>query len=277
MKKISKTQWSRYKDSDGKEVIELFEKSVDNDFSYKDMLSLAMRFDPEYFNNTTEKERKNIIEGFEFYDQLIADNIPTEEDLKNIETYSNFYLDLISYMSQPDLENPQPIEKLSETAFKLPLTDNLLMSILLHAYMPKVFFPNFFVMQFIYLKKIASKYDIELPEVPPRTKYFDRCMYYVKLCNILCEFANENKLTHAEMCAFLYDYEIKLIKEEMEEDAVLLLDDVMSELDADRQEYLISTMKGRQMFITTTDIDESLKEKFSEASVFYINNGSIDG
>lgn len=119
-------------------------------------------------------------------------------------------------MSQPDLENPQPIEKLSETAFKLPLTDNLLMSILLHAYMPKVFFPNFFVMQFIYLKKIASKYDIELPEVPPRTKYFDRCMYYVKLCNILCEFANENKLTHAEMCAFLYDYEIKLIKEEME-------------------------------------------------------------
>lgn len=71
--------------------------------------------------------------------------------------------------------------------------------------------------------------------------------------------------------------EIDLIKEEMEEDAVLLLDDVMSELDADRQEYLISTMKGRQMFITTTDIDESLKEKFSEASVFYINNGSIDG
>ncbi|WP_126679235.1 hypothetical protein [Prevotella koreensis] len=66
------------------------------------------------------------------------------------------------------------------------------------------------------MKKIASKYDIELPEVPPRTKYFDRCMYYVKLCNILCEFANENKLTHAEMCAFLYDYEIKLIKEEME-------------------------------------------------------------
>ena len=216
MKKISKTQWNRYKDTDGKEIIELFEKSVDNDFSYKDMLNLAMRFDPDYFNNTTEKERKNIIEGFEFYDQLIADNIPTEEDLKNIETYSNFYLDLISYMSQPDLENPQPIEKLSETAFKLPLTDNLLMSILLHAYMPKVFFPNFFVMQFIYLKKIASKYDIELPEVPPRTKYFDRCMYYVKLCNILCEFANENKLTHAEMCAFLYDYEIKLIKEEME-------------------------------------------------------------
>lgn len=58
MKKISKTQWNRYKDTDGKEIIELFEKSVDNDFSYKDMLNLAIRFDPDYFNNTTEKERK---------------------------------------------------------------------------------------------------------------------------------------------------------------------------------------------------------------------------
>ncbi len=69
--------------------------------------------------------------------------------------------------------------------------------------------------------------------------------------------------------------ELTLIKEETGEDAILLLDDVMSELDFSRQEYLIDTMKSNQLFITTTQIDESILEKFTDASIFNIENGKI--
>ncbi len=69
--------------------------------------------------------------------------------------------------------------------------------------------------------------------------------------------------------------ELNLIKEETEEDAILLLDDVMSELDLQRQEYLIKTLKENQLFITTTDIDEKLLASFPGAKQIYVENGKI--
>lgn len=69
--------------------------------------------------------------------------------------------------------------------------------------------------------------------------------------------------------------ELHLIKEETGEDAILLLDDVMSELDIERQEYLIKTLKENQLFITTTDLDEKLFDAFPEAKVIYVDGGKI--
>lgn len=69
--------------------------------------------------------------------------------------------------------------------------------------------------------------------------------------------------------------ELNLIKEETGEDAILLLDDVMSELDLQRQEYLIKTLKNNQLFITTTDVEEHLKKSFPDAKIIYIESGKI--
>jgi len=69
--------------------------------------------------------------------------------------------------------------------------------------------------------------------------------------------------------------ELYLIKEETGEDAILLLDDVMSELDIQRQEYLIKTLKENQLFITTTDLDEKILDAFPEAKIIYIESGKI--
>lgn len=69
--------------------------------------------------------------------------------------------------------------------------------------------------------------------------------------------------------------ELNLIKEETGEDAILLLDDVMSELDIERQEYLIKTLKENQLFITTTDIDDKLLASFPEAKIIYVDQGRI--
>lgn len=49
--------------------------------------------------------------------------------------------------------------------------------------------------------------------------------------------------------------EIQMLKEKTESAPILLLDDVFSELDEDRQVYLLKAIEGVQTFITTTNTD----------------------
>ncbi len=69
--------------------------------------------------------------------------------------------------------------------------------------------------------------------------------------------------------------EIDLIKQETERDAILLLDDVLSELDQNRQRYLINAMKNTQVFITATEIEENLKLLLPQGSSFEVDNGTV--
>lgn len=69
--------------------------------------------------------------------------------------------------------------------------------------------------------------------------------------------------------------EVELIKLEIGEYPVLLLDDVFSELDLNRRKYLISTFKDVQTVITSTD-DIDLEELYNiEKKVFFIKAGKV--
>ncbi len=70
--------------------------------------------------------------------------------------------------------------------------------------------------------------------------------------------------------------EIKIIEEEKREKPILLLDDVLSELDNDRQVYLLNSLGENQMFITTTDIIGSVAKNLPEGKIFKINNGQVE-
>ena len=69
--------------------------------------------------------------------------------------------------------------------------------------------------------------------------------------------------------------EIELIRNETGENAVLLLDDVMSELDQTRQEFLIRSLSDIQLFITSTEITENLKDVVSKGKIYKIEEGNI--
>lgn len=69
--------------------------------------------------------------------------------------------------------------------------------------------------------------------------------------------------------------EIKLIEEETGETPVLLLDDVLSELDRERQNYLINSLENTQVFITTTEISEEVERGLGAIKYFVIENGEI--
>jgi len=70
--------------------------------------------------------------------------------------------------------------------------------------------------------------------------------------------------------------EIKLIENITKESPILLLDDVMSELDNDRQLKLLETISQEiQTFITTTSLDGIKQQFINEPVVIPIEKGTI--
>lgn len=70
--------------------------------------------------------------------------------------------------------------------------------------------------------------------------------------------------------------EIELMKDMTGDYPILLLDDVLSELDDNRQTFLLKSIEGKvQTFITTTNISGIKKHIIKEPKIFDIKEGSI--
>lgn len=69
--------------------------------------------------------------------------------------------------------------------------------------------------------------------------------------------------------------EIELVKVLIRDTPVLLLDDVLSELDKHRQNYLLDSIHDIQTVITCTGLDEFVNHRFSINKIFHVKNGSI--
>ena len=63
--------------------------------------------------------------------------------------------------------------------------------------------------------------------------------------------------------------ELEIIKEEIEENPILLLDDFMSELDKERREKFLEDIQDNQVIITCTD---KLELKNEKKKIFYVEN-----
>ena len=66
--------------------------------------------------------------------------------------------------------------------------------------------------------------------------------------------------------------ELEIIKEEIGESPILLLDDFMSELDAKRRKNFLSNIGDTQVIITCTD---EIKEEKLNQKIFYVNSGEV--
>ena len=69
--------------------------------------------------------------------------------------------------------------------------------------------------------------------------------------------------------------EIELVKKVTNETPVLLLDDVLSELDSSRQNYLLDNIKNTQTIITCTGLDEFIRNRFHINRVFEVIDGEV--
>ena len=69
--------------------------------------------------------------------------------------------------------------------------------------------------------------------------------------------------------------EIELVKRAIHETPVLLLDDVLSELDSNRQNYLLNSIHDTQTLITCTGLDEFVKNRFHINKIFKVVQGNV--
>ncbi len=70
--------------------------------------------------------------------------------------------------------------------------------------------------------------------------------------------------------------EIHLIEKEKGEKPILLLDDVLSELDGDRQKYLIQALSESQIFITAAELNPQLEESLPAGNSYLVTDGKIN-
>ena len=70
--------------------------------------------------------------------------------------------------------------------------------------------------------------------------------------------------------------EIELVKNLIHDTPVLLLDDVLSELDSSRQNFLLGSIHDIQTIITCTRLHEFVKNRFKLDRVFEVKNGCVE-
>lgn len=69
--------------------------------------------------------------------------------------------------------------------------------------------------------------------------------------------------------------EIELVKKVTKDTPVLLLDDVLSELDSNRQNYLLNSIGDIQTIITCTGLEEFVNNRFEVNKIFKVTNGVV--
>ena len=69
--------------------------------------------------------------------------------------------------------------------------------------------------------------------------------------------------------------EIYMVKNTVRDTPVLLLDDVLSELDHNRQNYLLNSIHQIQTLITCTGLDDFVNSRFRIDKIFQVTAGSI--
>ena len=69
--------------------------------------------------------------------------------------------------------------------------------------------------------------------------------------------------------------EIELVKQETKDTPILLLDDVLSELDKNRQNYLLDSIRDVQTLITCTGLDDFVNHRFSINKILHVEQGHV--
>ena len=67
--------------------------------------------------------------------------------------------------------------------------------------------------------------------------------------------------------------EAELLYRRNGETPIILLDDVLSELDNARQDYLLNKIEDYQVFVTCCE--KSNKEQLKNGKVFFVDNGEV--
>lgn len=194
---INKFVWDSYLNSTGKEVVDRFQSG--------DSTEIVKFF------KTNEHDVdwvEYIAEGAKDFENIVFPQLP------NLTTIADVGIFLQELMSKPMkvewtlLDNTKEIMTYNPDRYIDELSE---ISTWLYLHYPILFKPYFFEDKFSLLIQIGDAFGIDLPAVPLKQYKFERLLYYAKLCETFYKFQEENKMTPAEFCAFLYDFAPKYL------------------------------------------------------------------
>lgn len=144
------------------------------------------------------------------------------------------------------------------------------------------YLPSADVSEHATLSKIVEAYENKFAKIKDREiergmtlagPHRDDLLFFVNGKNVQT-FGSQGQQRTAALAVKLA--EIELINEEIGEYPSLLLDDVLSELDDNRQSHLLNMIHGKvQTFVTTTSVDGIHHDTLKKAARYYVSNGEI--
>lgn len=193
MLKINQFYWKLYKDSpEGKESIALFENTIKEESSLVNLVDILERYNKDHFLNMDKTWE---LENYKIAKLLLAENsIITSSQHLDYEDVEKFFEEL----SDKTYDGYRNVISLI-----VPI------SMMLFRKQPEDFIPYMFNGQYKYLIQILEEYDIEIDAIPGKGSMANRCMYYLNICKSLKAFRELNRMSGAELCAFLYDMQRK--------------------------------------------------------------------
>ncbi|MDR1581689.1 MAG: type I restriction endonuclease subunit R [Prevotellaceae bacterium] len=193
---FSQYMWDLYKESsDGKKIIESF--NITSEIDIEKHIGL--------YNKSLIKNAKFIADISEtIYCYNVSDYEPPANFEEAIELYKSVIFSEI---------NDSEVCIIDHGDYEMMLAANIAISYALYVFSPEYYFPNLFKCNFLVLNRIVDNFGIELPSIPKKSDYKARCMYYMDLCKSFYDFRIKNNLSPPELCAFLYDFAPKLVKQ----------------------------------------------------------------
>jgi len=126
----------------------------------------------------------------------------------------------------------------------------------------------------VFYKVLKSSFDNDMRQrTTTKGPHKDDLEFFINDINVR-SFGSQGQQRTAALSLKLA--EISIIEEETGEKPILLLDDVMSELDSSRQEFLIKSLADIQLFVTTTEIPEKLLSEFPSGNIYTVSCGKIE-
>ena len=202
--KFNRFLWDNYRQTNrGKSIIEEFSRL--EDLSDGDLLSQVRRFNPGVFNMVNPESFLDILVFFlQEYGDIIDSPVDGLDDACRL------------YSSISDREIKDEIGRyvVKRGEYPVLLQGSIPLSYALSFAHPEYFFPNLYPFRFEAFVRLCGSYeDLDVPEIPKKSDYKGRYMYYMEMCRMFHDFRARYGLSPAELCAFLYDFAPRTIEE----------------------------------------------------------------
>ena len=191
---LNKYTWELYLRSGGNDVVNFFENQLSEQYSvkYADfVVGLHKAYCPmQKINDWIGANLREVCDRLSNEEYLLSDGEYCIES-----ALDELYAQILS-------ESDGNIK----TAFGKFAYDIVIYTTLLSVELSELFVPYYFQYNFNVLERIAKEFSIELPDIPVKSAYKERILYYGDICAALYDFRIANGLSPYELCAFLYDF-----------------------------------------------------------------------